>query len=928
MLDALVDAIAGGARLVCLTGPEGAGKSTLAAEVGRKLPDDMALIRHDFWWRGTDVLSHFVMAMTGRPATGTSDEIAAALRAAIDGREGLRQVVLVADAAEGLPADSLARFVGFIADSGTNLAVSGLVVGAPGIAETLQGAQMALAPSPVFTLDLLDTEAALGLMRRQLAGQGIGPGQVEDAALDLVYRATQGNPRLMRSLLVHCMNALGSAGPNSGTLTGARMHEILSELAKGSGVLAKRLAPLPAEPAGPAEPGSAVPPNAVPPNAVPPNALPGAEHIMPGQHPAAYPAPPGPAPGPTAPGPAGPAGVAGQNWPHPGQQAPHASPQAAPHPGAPHPGAPYPRAPYPGAPYPGAQHPGAPYPGAPYPGAPYPGAQHPGAPYPGMPQPGVPHPGAPHPGADPSATPPAAEEPPLDLDHLRNVLAEVLAEDLVEESGDPSAETDPAPGHGPARHLTPGLGTGRARYPLSTTPGTPVTPDPYASPTTTPQGTSQVTRVQPGGMPAAGHPAAQLPGTHRASHPPSHPAGQSAQPHEAHGVHGAHGAPDPQTAPASALVLRAASNPAAVNPLLLTETVDAGEDTPPGPTPASPAALPRSALRLPPASGTPVPARAPVVRARRPGDELPETVEPIADYRQVVAQRARKPIVQSGHYRGRTGFLAGVLVSSVVLAGFVLLPGSQLMREIQGFDIGLLIDAVKGPDGEALSLPSPQADAEANPVSSDPISSDPVYADPAAADLASAEQVPPLLTNAKRPPPQLSVGPHAASIEPEFPERVRLAVLTPRGRVLSGPPPQARPATLTRPAITDPTLAELARSNPALAELALGDPAQVEPGRRPTVAVLVPEGETPQRIMLQLSDGTPEEQKTEIMERLFQDGYYDIKLEEVNLGEFMSELFRASLGLEDEEHKWIFNESRRSGDRVYILRDSDVPENE
>ncbi|MEM8742804.1 MAG: hypothetical protein AAGE13_15090, partial [Pseudomonadota bacterium] len=399
-----------------------------------------------------------------------------------------------------------------------------------------------------------------------------------------------------------------------------------------------------------------------------------------------------------------------------------------------------------------------------------------------------------------------------------------------------------------------------------------------------------------------------------------------------------HGDPqhgEPQQAPASALVLRAASNPAAVNPLLLTQAIDGAEDTPPD---RSPGILPRSALRLPPASGTPVPARAPVVRARRPGDELPETVEPVTDYRQVVAQRARKPRVQSGRYRGRTGFLAGVLVSSAVLAGFVLLPGSQLLREIQGFDIGLLVDAVKGPDAEPLSLPSPLADAEANPVSSDP-----VYVDPAAADLASAEQVPPLLTNAKRPPPQLSVGPRAASIEPEFPEPVRLAVLTPRGRVLSCPPPRPRPATLTRPVITDPTLTdptltdptltdptltELLLSNPSLADLALTDPTVVEPGRRPTVAVLVPEGETPQRIMLQLSDGTPEEQKIEIMERLFQDGYYDIKLEEVNLGEFMSELFRASLGLEDEEHKWIFNESRRSGDRVYILRDPEMPDNE
>ncbi|MEM9048958.1 MAG: AAA family ATPase [Pseudomonadota bacterium] len=729
MLDALVIAIGSGAPLVCLTGPEGAGKSTLAAEVGRKLPDNISLIRHDFWWRGTDVLSHFVMAMTGRPASGSDAEIAQALRSAVDSRDGVEHVVLVADAAEGLPPESLARFVGFVADSGADKRVTGLVAGAASVLATLQAQQMPIKPDPVFTLDLLDAEAAHGLMRRQLAGQGMGPGQAEDSALDLIYRATRGNPRLMRSLLVHCMTVLGGGGTNTATLTGARMREILTELAKGTGVLAKRLAPVSGEaspapsaaPAAPATPTASATPTANAPPATTPIPEVGA------LHPLAAETATGLTPGATPPARSGATS-------------------------------------------------GAPISGAPTSGAPTSGPASVSlgaAPVPAQPQPAAP-----------------AEEP-LDLDHLRKVLAEVLAD----EADPDETYSDKTLSNETLSDKTPSAETSRNDG----------FPDPRAE-------TAAATALAQGAARSSDMaPMARVP----SDPPPS---------------------------------LRVGADSAAPE----------REDL-----------LPASALRLPqpdrsPNGALPVPARAPVIRAYRAGAELPdERFAPVTDYRKVVAQRARKPVATPRH-RGRVGFMLGLLVGAAALGGIYLVPTTETTRDLRDTALYELVDQVVG-KREATQT----------------------------AEAARPEPPESLLPNA-------SIAPQLSLEDPSF-APPRLAEIDVDG-VLRAPTPRSRPG-------------------PAGETEEATAPASSESPRRPTMAVFVPEGEAPERIMLQVSEGTFEEQKIEIMERLLDEGYYDLHLEEVSISEFMSELFRSSLDLAGEDYKWVFNKDVPDGNRVLILRE-------
>ena len=180
-----------GARVVCLDGPAGSGKTLLLRVLERRLVGDFATLRVPY--PNLDPDEFFSWALASLRERGIDAERALAERIVRDAVSGALPLVWIVDDAQSLPVATLDRLLGLQRVTGDALR---LLLASAGALPTDHFAQAGVLPVRVELEGEMESDEMEQYVRARLERVGIDPAQRAriETSLDRLYAGSRGNP--------------------------------------------------------------------------------------------------------------------------------------------------------------------------------------------------------------------------------------------------------------------------------------------------------------------------------------------------------------------------------------------------------------------------------------------------------------------------------------------------------------------------------------------------------------------------------------------------------------------------------------------------------------------------------------------------------------------------------------------------------------
>jgi len=192
-------ALRDGARVVCLDGPAGSGKTLLLRVLEERIAGDFASVRVPYPKLDPDEFCLWALSALGRAGRGdTAPEQEFARRVARRAASGERPLVLMIDDTDLLPIATLHALLRLQRSTGDAMQ---LVLARTGARHTDELAQAGVAPVTVELEGAMDRAEMEHYVRARLVRANVHPAERAkiEAALDRLYRRSRGNPGRLHS---------------------------------------------------------------------------------------------------------------------------------------------------------------------------------------------------------------------------------------------------------------------------------------------------------------------------------------------------------------------------------------------------------------------------------------------------------------------------------------------------------------------------------------------------------------------------------------------------------------------------------------------------------------------------------------------------------------------------------------------------------